>query len=493
VHGHGLRNNIAERVQTFTSTAWTMLNAAVYCVTGNIYYTSIVLSLLCTLAAVLLAIHRHRQNLLQVAFAFAATGLSIAFMDFSVGGFENPLSHLVCAAFAWVWFTADFGPRRFTRLFLVAACAGLTRLDTLALYLPPLLVEFCGSPLPLRQRLRLALLALSPLLAWQLFALVYFGFPLQNAAYAKRFNGIPTSEFVRAGVDYFMNSIYRDPLTLTVVAASTAVGFRSRDRRLVAIAIGVLLYLLYVLYVGGCYMSGRFFTLPLFASVIALLHSGVLARPQTARAALAVVIVLGCLGKNPTFTTGKDYGKDRERSATSEWLDKGIADERASWYQHSGLLLASRNTPLPRPLPEWDFQRALAQFTASMHGGPCVGTMAPAGYFSFFAPREYHIYDLNGQVDPLMARLPIALEAGWKQAHHFREPVPGYQDSLVAGDNRIEDPDLREYYDKIRLLTRGEIWSWQRLCTIVAMNLGRYDHLLAAYEARRRAAQPAGR
>jgi arabinofuranosyltransferase len=92
-----------------------------------------------------------------------------------------------------------------------------------------------------------------------------------------------------------------------------------------------------------------------------------------------------------------------------------------------------------------------------------------------------------------MARLPIELRSGWRQAHHFREPVPGYQESLVRGENRIVDPDRHEYYAKIRVITRDKIWSWKRLRTIVAMNLGRYDYLLASYEARRQAARPMGK
>lgn len=493
VNGYGLRNNIDERVQTFTSAAWTLLNAAFYWVTRDIYWTSTVLSLVCTLLAVRIAVRRTGERAVPLVFAFATTGLSLAFMDFSVGGFENPLSHLVCACFAAVWFDSAATERRYVRLFFLAALAGLTRLDTLGVYLPALVLEFATVRLPLRRKLWLAALALSPLVLWHVFATIYFGFPLQNAAYAKRFNGIPTSEFVRAGIDYYLNSIARDPLTLTTVALALIVSWSSREAKLRAFALGVAVYLVYVLYVGGCYMSGRFFSLPLFASVVAVLHTKKLDEVRVGRFVLATVVVLGCLAKNPTFTTGKDYGSNRERSGTSEWLDKGISDERASWYQHSGLLLASRNTPLPRPLPEWDFKKALVQFTESMHGGPCVGTMAPSGYFAFFAPREFHIYDLNGQVDPLMARLPIDLHAGWKQAHHFREPVPGYQETLLSGENHIVDPDLHEYYEKLRLVTRGPIWSGKRLRTILALNLGRYDHLLANYEARRKAARSDGR
>ena len=492
VNGYGLRNNIDERVQTFTSTIWTMVNAGVYYFSRNIYYTSIALSIVFSVLAVGIAGLPYRKDGLQIFFLAGAVTLSISFMDFSVGGFENPLSHLILASFAYVYFFRNENEHStFLGLFVLAALAGLTRLDVLAYYFPALVLAFYCSSIPVRTKVLYAALGLSPLLLWHLFALLYFGFPLQNAAYAKRFNGIPTTEFVRAGVDYYLNSVSRDPVTLVTAALAMGVGLTCRgNRKLQVFTIGIPFYLLYVLYIGGDYMSGRFFSVALFASTIVVLKSGVLTNTSVATGALACTFVLGALAVNPTYKTGKDYGIRRELSNTSEWVDKGIADERASWYQHSGLLVASRQRDMPRPLPEWDFKTALTGFMKSMADGPCVGTVAPAGYFSFFAPRQCHIYDLNGQVDPLMARIPIRLDRNWRQGHLFRDPVPGYHETLLTGENRIVDPDLREYYEKLRLITRGEIWSWKRIKTIIRMNLGRYDHLLAAYAARNNITQP---
>ena len=52
VHGHGLRWNVAERVQTFTHPLWLMVLAAPVAVFHEVYLTSIVLSIMCSLAAV---------------------------------------------------------------------------------------------------------------------------------------------------------------------------------------------------------------------------------------------------------------------------------------------------------------------------------------------------------------------------------------------------------------------------------------------------------
>ena len=57
-------------------------------------YTSIVLSLICSLLAVWVAALPYRKTATQLLFLFASATLSVSFMDFSAGGFENPLGHL---------------------------------------------------------------------------------------------------------------------------------------------------------------------------------------------------------------------------------------------------------------------------------------------------------------------------------------------------------------------------------------------------------------
>lgn len=484
VNGYGLRNNIDERVQTFTSTLWTMLNASVFFFTRNIYYTSVGLSILCSLLAVWVSALPYRKSPSQLFFLFGSVTLSIAFMDFSVGGFENPLGHLIFATFVYFYFFKfedEITPRRFTLLFFIAGLAALNRLDTPAFYIFPLILLFKNYKAPLRKKVGYVLLGLSPLILWHLFALIYFGFPLQNAAYAKRFNGIPTSEFLRAGIDYYINSFSRDPITLVTAAGALVVSLRSRDLKLRYLGYGIVFYMMYVLYIGGGYMSGRFFTMIFFVSILAILRSRVLEDIKFARVALPAMVLLGCLGVNPTFTTRKDYGAEPGLGITSEWIDKGIADERDSWYQNSGFLFASRFVDMPKPGDWWDHKQAVKSFLASVGNGPCVGILTPAGYASYYLPRTCHIYDLNGQVDPLMARIPNRYRKIWRQAHLFKPEIPGYRETLIGGNNVIEDPDIALYYDKIRLITRGDIWSWERFKTIAKMNLGHYDYLLKAY------------
>ena len=47
------------------------------------------------------------------------------------------------------------------------------------------------------------------------------------------------------------------------------------------------------------------------------------------------------------------------------------------------------------------------------------------------------------------------------------------------------DPDLRRYYEPLRLIITGPLFNWQRIQTIWRFNLGEYDHHRDAYVATR--------
>ncbi len=65
--------------------------------------------------------------------------------------------------------------------------------------------------------------------------------------------------------------------------------------------------------------------------------------------------------------------------------------------------------------------------------------------------------------------------------HLFRRVPDGYLQSVFAGDNQIRSPALARYYDALSQLTRGEIFTRERLVAIWRFARGRYDHLLRQY------------
>jgi len=65
---------------------------------------------------------------------------------------------------------------------------------------------------------------------------------------------------------------------------------------------------------------------------------------------------------------------------------------------------------------------------------------------------------------------------------HFRHAIPeGYLETLKTGEIMIEDPNIAEYYEKLRLVTRGDLFDPQRLVEIWKLNTGQYNHLIESY------------
>jgi len=83
-----------------------------------------------------------------------------------------------------------------------------------------------------------------------------------------------------------------------------------------------------------------------------------------------------------------------------------------------------------------------------------------------------------GLADALIARLPTRYDPRWRIGHPVRQVPPGYLGTLRTGINQINDPDVALFYDRLTMLTQGEIFNVQRFIEIWRFNTGAYTHLL---------------
>jgi arabinofuranosyltransferase len=305
-----------------------------------------------------------------------------------------------------------------------------------------------------------------PLLAWELFALLYYGFPFPNTAYAKLKTGIPEPELIRQGFIYLIDSIQRDPLTLLAIISTAAWSVFENPRRTRPIALGVLCYVAYVTWVGGDFMSGRMLEAPLLAAVIVLIVADVAALTEPRWALLVFAGVVGVNASQAAF--GRSLAQPSEALSES-----GVADERLYWFAGSGLMNYTRDVPWPK-----SSQNGLQARTE----GPRVVVNVVNGVLGYFAGPRLHIVDIMGLGDPLLARLPAL--SSWRIGHFERAVPLGYGDPETVATQMI-GPKMTAYYQRLSLITKGPLWDRKRLATIVQMNVGRYDDLLheAATEA----------
>ena len=264
IHGYGLTWNVTERVQGYTNPLWMFLVSIFYFCTREIFYTAIFLSVGVSLLSVFLLALNIAASRGAALLAVIALVFSRAFIDYSTSGLENPLTHLILACFMATYLRQQFRVRSFFWLSLIAALGTLNRMDTILFFLPPL-IHFAWV-LRNQKALLIALAGFAPFMLWEMFSLFYYGFPFPNTAYAKVDTGIPAIELATQGLYYLVDATQNDPLTPLIVLIGLTFPFLSKDRPLIPLVLGILLYLFYVVRIGGDFMSGRFLTAPFFAS-----------------------------------------------------------------------------------------------------------------------------------------------------------------------------------------------------------------------------------
>lgn len=482
-HGYGLRWNVAERVQVFTCPLWTLLVAGVSFVTSDFYYTVLGLSFVCCLAAVLWAWHRSREQggFLLLVLLLAS---SKAFVDYTSSGLETPLSFLLVLVFYLEYFRLDARRMDTNRPALLALVAGLaftTRPDTALLYAAPLghLAVRGFRRKGIRGALELGVGAL-PVLAWEAFSVVYYGFLFPNSYYAKLGLGIPAGTLLRQGAYYLWNSLLFDPITLVTVLFAVVHATIGRKLRPALAAASALLYVAYTVRIGGDFMSGRFFGLPFVVSVLVLSTAALRARMRAFVVSAVVVYNL----VHPWSPARTDPGKPWDHPFT---VYRHINDEAGGYRRGTNLLLYFPFTgDLPsETFPKHDQYERWARrgsFLREAGSRVAVPVGSGVGYLGFFAGPRPFIIDGFAVTDPLLARLIVPAEARLDFAPgHVLRPIPaGYVESVVTGENRIEDPELASYYGRLSLVTRGPLWSRERLGAVVALNLGgwgKYDRV----------------
>ncbi len=454
INGYGLTWNISERVQPYTHPLWMFLLSFVYFFTREAYYTTIILSLVISFAAVVLYTYKIVRIRSIAILGILILILSRAFTDYSTSGLENPLSNLCLIIFFIIYFEPENRINKVFSLSLVASLGALNRMDALLIYLPSLLVVFWRN----RGWKTFWLMSAGqiPLLLWFGFSLFYYGFPFPNSAYAKLNTGIPISDLIHQGSLYFENSIRTDPITLIIIMMGALAPLVLRDKRLLPLSAGILLYLLYVLRIGGDFMSGRFFALPLLASLIVLtmLFSKPLKRVYLISAVILIVI-LGFSSPSPTYRIIQEEETE---------FDAGIADERAFYHSYTGIFPVHDKTSIS------DHDWAVEGTLNSERIKPVL--RGAIGLYGYYAGPKVHIIDRHGLADPLLSRLHINLNNPWRIGHFKRPIPPGYFETVKTGKNVIENPDVKKIHDEIKLITRGDLFDPQRLLAIWRINTG---------------------
>lgn len=460
VNGFGLRYNVIERVQVFTHPLWLLFLTPFYALTREAMVTTMLLSVLISLSALWLLATRIAKNIEYGCLLVLAAVASPAVCQFSTSGLENPLTFLLLSLFVWQLYRTE-------RTWIPVCIAGLllvNRLDLVVLLGPVVAyVLFCARG---GDRIKVAVAAMLPAFAWMVFSLIYYGAPFPNTAYAKLGTGFSTGMLILRGLEYTKDFVLTDPLLTLIIGKAAFDAVRSYNWQARLLGIGIVLYLAYIIIIGGDFMSGRFFAAPGFLALCLLARAPA---PQwlIKRWKVTGLIAVGVVGillvtrlmEQPSYSIPTN----------------GIADERRFYYSNNGLFpvlkewLRTESEPIhPRGKSGIDI-KAEAQSV----GMPIVAWGGKnAGMPGYYAGPAVHIVDDLALTDAFLARLPAI--PGARVGHYQRLLPPGYIETALDAIPTTEVRALRPLLYDVTLATRAPLFSGVRWNAIWRLFSGHY-------------------
>ncbi|MCR5791413.1 MAG: glycosyltransferase family 39 protein [Lachnospiraceae bacterium] len=482
VEGNGFVYNIGERASASSCPLFTLVIACGYFVVRNMFFISLFICIAFSAAAYGIICRHFCHNIRQVLFLFLAMITSVSFMSYTTSGLENSLLFFLAALFFKNYYAyEDFDGRQLFYMGLLISLIALTRMDAVLMFVPAVVYIYIGRRklVSFGRAVLIGFLSLLPFFLWELFSLFYYGFPFPNTAYVKLGTDIALREYLYRGLQYLLTSALCDPVLIVFIAFVIVTAFLLKKGRLIFTALGLLLYLIYLFYIGGDFMLGRHFTTAFLISLITVLYineNGFEADYKNRRFRFTVAgLLLGCMVFSATMgliTSQFLYGHENSSP---------IADERAGYFRYTSLynnILSLIRTGDLCIRDAWNEQGIEEYRACGLKGG--ILPMVPG--ISIYYNSDMYLNDWYALGDPFLSKLPAEKEENWRIGHMYRKPPEGYEDTAAFGENVIENEALHEYYDVIRLITRGELFDPVRIRAVIDINLGKYDHLIDEYE-----------
>lgn len=476
--GYGLGYNPFIRVQAFTHPLWMFLISLIYFIErlvnpdaqNALFYITISLSILLSFFTLYFLLSKISQpRILPLGLSTLILSLTSSYIDFSTSGLENPLTHFLLIVFVIVYLTEA---PNLLLLSLVSSFILLNRIDTFILILPALFYTWLISRHRKRGFVNI-LIGIIPFILWELFSLFYFGFLFPNTAYAKLNIGVSGALLIQQGFDYLLNSVNWEPIVFFSIGLAGVTILHSKNKKFTLLFTGILLYIIYIVKIGGDFMSGRFLTAPLLLSVAII--SNQLIERKNQIVSISIIFLIGAfslrsplLSSNMTLYFPYPIGDNN-----------GISDQRLFYF--GNYKEGHFNSFVENGFREASFGSQFAGDKWYFMGFKKVIVTGALGRVGYEKGPNIYVIDNYALADPLLARLAVQNKY-WQIGHFYRDLPDGYYETLESGENNIVNSDLALYYSKLSILTQGRLYYWERIVEIWKFNTGQYDYLLEKYK-----------
>lgn len=489
VNGYGLVWNTIERVQVYSHPLWVLILSVFYFFTREAFVTSIFVSLVCTLIAAYL-VYKISANPWHGLASLWLLALSTAFVDYSTSGLENPLSHLLLALFLFMLLRIPERGKKLFWLSLIASFATVNRHDTILFYLPVLALVWWEGRDKLAGFLSIAI-GFLPLVLWEIFSLFYYGLPFPNTFYAKTQNFVPLVAEIWNGLMYFFFTLRYDPLTWVVILCAIGIAFVSKSKTAIAVISGLMLYMAYILRIGGDFMGHRFLSTVFVGSVIVLAFFGFeRLKPRQIWLVPLAAFLFSLLAVSPTYRLyPTNFQRTLFKNAGNE-----IVDERMIFY-YANLFRIDEKYEFDSD-PSHHFINDFVFFAKSIFRGTIfriepdhnwvalgrylreeaethgwyVTLEGASGIPAYYAGPKVHIVQALALTDVFLSHIPPRYNPNWRSAHFQRIVPEGYLDVLGGATSHLGDSQLDPLLQRVLLVTQGPLLTIDRAEAIWQLN-----------------------
>jgi len=486
VEGNGFVYNIGQRASASTGPLYTLIIALFHFITREMFFTSLAVNIIFSAAAFGIIAYCICKTKEQVILAFLALTGSTAFVSYTTSGLENCLLFFLVMLFIKIYFDHEkFDGRQMLILALIFAALAMARMDAVLMLIPVIVYVYLvkRKNVSFIEAVGLTFLGLSPFILWELFSTFYFGFPVPNTAYVKLGTDISKLELIKKGIWYIYYTFLNDAMVLVVPAVFVVFALFTKKWKNIHLALGVLLYGLYIIYIGGDFMMGRHFTVLHIISVAGIIKmmndtaaSDIYMAGQIKKIFKGVVLIAIVFAVTFVPLIGEQYLVNGNYAPAA-----AISDERAYYAPTTGLFANVRSLIKDGRMcieDTWNYQS-----TDEVRQMGWLGTITEnsPGILVYYNS-DLYLNDTYCLGDPFLSKLPAIKQETWRVGHLRRKCPEGYRETVMYGENQIENEDLAKYYDIICEITEGPLFSMDRIRTVINWNMHKYDYLLDSYK-----------
>lgn len=467
VEGNGLVWNPGERVEGYTNFLWTVMIAGGIKLGVDPVIFSEILGLIC-FALTLTFTYKLARPVLSRDWALLTMlllGTNYSFSAYATGGLETQSQALIFTATMYLLFGIMTGERRYSTmaaLSLLLSTALLIRLDSAILVvvvMPVALFYLLKEKDRMQVKVAKELVLVIPLVViisiWFAWKLSYYGDILPNTYYAKAGAGVDPMMGLRYVYGFFTEYWLAPFMLLGAIGVCS-----KRNAEVVVIMALVVLWLFYIVKVGGDFMEFRAL-IPILPFVMLMMVGSVAwaSQRKTVQATLMIAILAGSLlyaarsGESSLETVAPANAYDTESiqqlrahmmDSSSDWGNVGrVLGESLQYSQEVKIaVLPAGAVPYYSRLPALDMLGLSDQWVARR--GVVCSTMA--GHHRK-ATLPYLIYKKVNLIvgKPVMVPMNVPLQDAIAKLDSYKSFAVRNWDDLPPGSKAVAIPVNAEY------------------------------------------------